>query len=120
MSLKKGSDYTHDPKTHLGFLAEAHGTIAEMRAMLPVAGVPIDTGPMADIADTARQLALRADEVGFVQISAAADAVEMTAGIAQTRKPIDRPTFALKIREQLKALEDRIRDDLAEVEPHIS
>lgn len=106
-----------DPKARLGFLASAHGTLVEMRAMLPLKGVAIDAKPMAEIADTARQLALRADEIGLLQISAAADAVELTADLAQSRVPADRPPLAFKIREQLKALEEQIRDDLVNVQP---
>lgn len=108
---------TDSADSQLTFLAAAQGRLSHMRAMLPRAELALDKRPIADIADTARQLALQADEVGLPQISAAADAVEHTADRAQTSRPLDAPEIALRLKAQLEALEEQIREDLIDHAP---
>jgi hypothetical protein len=114
-SKKHPTDSAADPQ--LSFLADAQGRLLHMRSMLPRGEQALDKGPIADIADTARQLALQADQVGLMQISAAADAVEHTADRAQTSRRLDAPEITLRLKVQLEALEEQIREDLIDHAP---
>jgi hypothetical protein len=97
----------------LCFLASANGNLIEMRAFLR-AETALDSAAASGIAATARRLALRAEQGGFVQISAAAGAVEITSSQLRAALAGEDLELARRIRDQLRALEKQITNRLFE------
>lgn len=109
-----------DITCQLRFLAAAQGNLQQMQALLSQSPLAILKPHLINIADTARQLALRAEEVGLSQISAAADVVELTAGNAKVQAPGEYQGFKLRMKEQLNALAEQIKEDLIECAPRLA
>jgi hypothetical protein len=100
----------------LRFLVRTRGDLAQMRACLPDAQLPIEPLALAHLERMAGKVSSSAEAFGFPEIGVIAGAIELLAQVGVGRTVRERLELATRLGAQLSALEVHIEYELAERE----